>query len=184
MLLGTAVPIAALAWDSRGIHPRERRNCLGSSWQMPRAKILWPEFAHRLGFLNWRGVCRKFMRRLLRSPQGSKIIFETLKILNSPWKMESSFFCKPIRNAAPLPASPGGRNAREGLISKQEAVARVKASSITEVLSPQFDFSKGAPEAIAQGLVPLPERRSGGSLFQLTKPLKWQRKILGQPSFL
>ena len=46
--------------------------------------------------------------------------------------------------------------AREGLISKQEAVMQVKASSITEVLSPQFDFSKGTPEAIAQGLAASP----------------------------
>jgi pyruvate,orthophosphate dikinase len=46
--------------------------------------------------------------------------------------------------------------AREGLISRQEAVARVEASSITEVLSPQFDFSKGTPEAIAQGLAASP----------------------------
>lgn len=42
--------------------------------------------------------------------------------------------------------------AKEGLISKQEALARVKTSSISEILSPQFDFSRGVPKTIAQGL--------------------------------
>ena len=36
----------------------------------------------------------------------------------------------------------------EGLISKQEALVRVKTSSISEILSPQFDFSSGIPEAL------------------------------------
>ena len=42
--------------------------------------------------------------------------------------------------------------AKEGLISKREALARVNPSSISEILSPQFDFSADTPEAIAQGL--------------------------------
>jgi len=42
--------------------------------------------------------------------------------------------------------------AREGLITKHEALTRVKTSSIGEILSPQIDFSLGVPEAIAQGL--------------------------------
>jgi pyruvate,orthophosphate dikinase len=46
--------------------------------------------------------------------------------------------------------------AKEELISKQEAVARVKTSSIGEILSPQIDFSSGVPEVIAQGLAASP----------------------------
>jgi pyruvate,orthophosphate dikinase len=42
--------------------------------------------------------------------------------------------------------------AKEELISKEEALKRVKASSIGEILAPQIDFSSGVPEAIAQGL--------------------------------
>lgn len=42
--------------------------------------------------------------------------------------------------------------AEEGLISKAEAVTRVKASSISEILSPQFDLSTNVPQIIAQGL--------------------------------
>ena len=44
----------------------------------------------------------------------------------------------------------------EGLISKQEALVRVKTSSISEILSPQFDFSSGIPEALTQGLAASP----------------------------
>ena len=42
--------------------------------------------------------------------------------------------------------------AREKLISKEEALRRIKASSIAEILSPQIDFSSETPEAIAHGL--------------------------------
>jgi pyruvate, orthophosphate dikinase len=42
--------------------------------------------------------------------------------------------------------------ATEELITKEEALNRVKASSIGEILSPQIDFSLGVPEPIAQGL--------------------------------
>jgi len=45
---------------------------------------------------------------------------------------------------------------KEGLISRQEALARVKTTSITEILSPQFDFSTGIPRVIAQGLAASP----------------------------
>jgi pyruvate,orthophosphate dikinase len=46
--------------------------------------------------------------------------------------------------------------AKEGTISRQEALARVKAANITEILSPQFDFSKGTPQVIAQGIAASP----------------------------
>ena len=46
--------------------------------------------------------------------------------------------------------------AKEGLISKQEALARVKTSSISEILSLQFDFSRGIPKALFQGLAASP----------------------------
>ena len=42
--------------------------------------------------------------------------------------------------------------AKEELISKGEALKRVSASSIAEILSPQIDFSSATPEAIAHGL--------------------------------
>jgi pyruvate,orthophosphate dikinase len=42
--------------------------------------------------------------------------------------------------------------ATEELITKEEALKRVEASSIGEIFSPQIDFSVGVPEAIAQGL--------------------------------
>lgn len=51
--------------------------------------------------------------------------------------------------------------ANEGLISKQEAVTRIKASSISEIVSPTFDFSAGVPEAIAQGLPASPGASAG-----------------------
>ncbi|HEY0263919.1 MAG TPA: pyruvate, phosphate dikinase [Granulicella sp.] len=46
--------------------------------------------------------------------------------------------------------------AEEGLISRKEAVDRVKTSSIAEILSPQIDFSQGVPEVLAQGLAASP----------------------------
>jgi pyruvate,orthophosphate dikinase len=46
--------------------------------------------------------------------------------------------------------------AKEELISKHEAVARVETSSIGEILSPQIDFSSGVPGVIAQGLAASP----------------------------
>jgi pyruvate,orthophosphate dikinase len=51
--------------------------------------------------------------------------------------------------------------AKEELISKYEAVARVKTSSIGEILSPQIDFSSGVPEVIAQGLAASPAAAVG-----------------------
>jgi pyruvate,orthophosphate dikinase len=46
--------------------------------------------------------------------------------------------------------------ANEGLISRQEALARVKPASIGEILSPQIDFSGGTPPVLAQGLAASP----------------------------
>jgi pyruvate,orthophosphate dikinase len=42
--------------------------------------------------------------------------------------------------------------AEDGLISRQEAVARIQPSTIGEILAPQLDFSTGVPEAIATGI--------------------------------
>jgi pyruvate,orthophosphate dikinase len=42
--------------------------------------------------------------------------------------------------------------ANEGLITRPEAIRRVNPASIAEILSPQFDFSSGSPELLAQGL--------------------------------
>jgi pyruvate,orthophosphate dikinase len=46
--------------------------------------------------------------------------------------------------------------AKEGLISKHEAVTRVTTGSLGEILSPQIDFSSVSPEVIAQGLAASP----------------------------
>jgi pyruvate,orthophosphate dikinase len=46
--------------------------------------------------------------------------------------------------------------AKEGLISKQEALMRVKTSSVGEILSPQLDLPSVVPEVIAQGLAASP----------------------------
>jgi pyruvate,orthophosphate dikinase len=46
--------------------------------------------------------------------------------------------------------------ANEGLIPRQEALARVKPASIGEILSPQIDFSGGTPTVLAQGLAASP----------------------------
>jgi pyruvate,orthophosphate dikinase len=40
----------------------------------------------------------------------------------------------------------------EGLISREEAVARIKPASVTEITAQQLDFSLGVPEVIARGL--------------------------------
>ncbi len=40
----------------------------------------------------------------------------------------------------------------EGLISRKEAVARIKPASVTEITAQQLDFSLGVPEVIARGL--------------------------------
>ena len=40
----------------------------------------------------------------------------------------------------------------EGLITKHEALARVNPTSICEILAPQLDFSRSAPEMITQGI--------------------------------
>ena len=50
--------------------------------------------------------------------------------------------------------------AREGLISKSEAILRVKPGSITEILSPQLDLCEGL-EPLAQGLPASPGAASG-----------------------
>jgi pyruvate, orthophosphate dikinase len=42
--------------------------------------------------------------------------------------------------------------ASEGLISRREAVARIKPASVTEITAPQLDFGLGVPEVIARGL--------------------------------
>jgi pyruvate, orthophosphate dikinase len=40
----------------------------------------------------------------------------------------------------------------ERLISTREAVARIKPASLSEIIAPQLDFSRGVPEVIAHGL--------------------------------
>lgn len=40
----------------------------------------------------------------------------------------------------------------EGLISRREAVARIRPSSISEILAPQLDLSAGVPEVIVTGI--------------------------------
>jgi pyruvate, orthophosphate dikinase len=40
----------------------------------------------------------------------------------------------------------------EGLISREEAVARIKPASVTEITAQQIDFTHGVPEVIARGL--------------------------------
>jgi pyruvate,orthophosphate dikinase len=40
----------------------------------------------------------------------------------------------------------------EGLITRKQAVARIKPASVTEITAQQLDFSLGVPEVIAQGL--------------------------------
>lgn len=61
---------------------------------------------------------------------------------------------------------------REGLISKREALARVKASSIGEILSPQIDFSSGVPEVIAQGLAASPGAAVGRIALTASEAVK------------
>ena len=61
--------------------------------------------------------------------------------------------------------------ANEGLISKQEALARVKTSSISEILSPQFDFSRGAPKTLAQGLPASPGAAVGRTALSADEAL-------------
>jgi pyruvate,orthophosphate dikinase len=46
--------------------------------------------------------------------------------------------------------------ANEGLISRLEAIKRIKPSSINEILCPQLDLSAGTPEIIAEGLAASP----------------------------
>jgi pyruvate,orthophosphate dikinase len=46
--------------------------------------------------------------------------------------------------------------AEEGLITKLEAIKRIKPSSINEILCPQLDLTAAAPEPIAEGLAASP----------------------------
>jgi pyruvate, orthophosphate dikinase len=80
---------------------------------------------------------------------------------NLPWRTISSFFFRPAQRSAIAAVRIAVDMAREGLISKYEAIARVKASSIDEILSPQLDFSAGVHPVIAQGLAASPGAAGG-----------------------
>jgi pyruvate, orthophosphate dikinase len=74
--------------------------------------------------------------------------------------------------------------AEEGLISRQEAIARVTPSCVTEILSPQLDLITGRPQPIAQGLAASPGSAVGRIVFSADEAVRLVSKAGHDPLIL
>jgi pyruvate,orthophosphate dikinase len=72
----------------------------------------------------------------------------------------------------------------EGLISKREAIARVHASSISEILSPKLDLSAGTPQVIARGLAASPGAAVGKIVLSADEAVRAANKQNADPIIL
>lgn len=74
--------------------------------------------------------------------------------------------------------------AEEGLISRREAIARVHASSISEILSPKLDLSGGTPKVSAHGLAASPGAAVGRIALSAEEAVRAANKHDADPVIL
>ena len=184
--LATWAMIAPLELPLLAILPLAKKNSLANSWSMLKAKTWLQEFAllnpstmppvmlRLKNFPPWKSSCPRPMRNSSKSIRSSKNIIATCRTLSSPLNADKLFMLQTRSGKRTAAASLriAVDMVKESLITKQEAILRIKPEQLDQLLHPCLD-PNAKKDVIAKGLPASPGAATGQIVFDPETAEKW-----------